>query len=119
MDKRCSRARKLVATIGYRCPLPCIRAQSSYLTVPFILTAHHGESFHKTLGVGTLVANIVSHTRVCPDQSELSPMRSRKPRPRKIPAAKHRELEIAAAVAREALMQMHVTKSLKLIELAG
>lgn len=37
---------------------------------------------------------------------------------RKLTAAKRRELEVAAAVAREAVMQFHVTSAIRLIELA-
>lgn len=37
----------------------------------------------------------------------------------KLSAEKQRELQVAAAVAREALLQMHVVRALKLIELAG
>lgn len=38
---------------------------------------------------------------------------------RKVSVARWRELEVAAAVAREAVMQMHVARALKLIDLAG
>jgi hypothetical protein len=38
---------------------------------------------------------------------------------KKIPPAKRRELEIAAAVARETVMQAHLSKALRAIELAG
>ena len=38
---------------------------------------------------------------------------------RRIPVAQWRELEVAAAVAREAVMQLHVARALKLIDLAG
>jgi hypothetical protein len=38
---------------------------------------------------------------------------------RKIPAAKRRELDVAAAVARESIMQLHVTRAVKLIDLAS
>jgi len=38
---------------------------------------------------------------------------------RRIPAARMRELEVAAAVAREAVMQLHVARALKLVDLAG
>jgi hypothetical protein len=39
--------------------------------------------------------------------------------PRKLTLAKRRELEVAAAVAREELMQFHISSALRLIELAG
>jgi hypothetical protein len=38
---------------------------------------------------------------------------------RKVTAAKRRELEVAAAVAREAVLQLHVTRAMKTIDLAG
>jgi hypothetical protein len=37
---------------------------------------------------------------------------------RRIPPAKRRELEVAAAVAREAVMQLHVSRAVKMIQLA-
>lgn len=43
-------------------------------------------------------------------------MSSRKP---KVAAPKRRELQVAAAVAREAVMQLHVARATKLIELGG
>jgi hypothetical protein len=39
--------------------------------------------------------------------------------PRKLTLAKRRELEVAAAVAREEVMQFHIASALRLIELAG
>jgi hypothetical protein len=38
---------------------------------------------------------------------------------RKLTAAKRRELEVAAAVAREAVLQLHVARAVKMIDLAG
>ncbi|MGQ0816022.1 MAG: hypothetical protein ACT4O1_16445 [Gemmatimonadota bacterium] len=38
---------------------------------------------------------------------------------RKLSAAKQRELQVIAAVAREAVLQLHVARALKLIDLAG
>ena len=40
-------------------------------------------------------------------------------RTRKLSAVKQRELQVAAAVARDAVSQMHVNRALKLIDLAG
>ena len=45
-------------------------------------------------------------------------MNPRRP-PRKVPLAKRRELEVAAAVAREEVMQFHVASALQLVELAA
>lgn len=38
---------------------------------------------------------------------------------RKLTAAKRRELEVAAAVAREAVLQLHVARAVKMIDMAG
>jgi hypothetical protein len=38
---------------------------------------------------------------------------------RKLSAAKRRELEVASAVAREAVLQLHVARAVKMIDLAG
>jgi hypothetical protein len=38
---------------------------------------------------------------------------------RKLNAAKRRELEVAAAVAREAVLQLHVARAVKMIDMAG
>ena len=38
---------------------------------------------------------------------------------KKIPPAKRRELDVAAAVARESIMQLHVTRAVKLIDLSA
>ena len=38
---------------------------------------------------------------------------------RKLKAAKRRELEVAAAVAREAVLQLHVARAVKMIDMAG